>query len=814
MKELIDISMDPRERRRLFRRKLVRVIIPIASVFMMIAAIAGIATFSYLSNRRDVMALSNDLLSVLDNRITKEVEAYLAPASDMSTLASSIFLNPVFRANRTEVVETLGSEMLRIYPQLTIFSGAGMDGDFMMLKKAPTGAIDTKIIERSAGTIHSRWIRRNSEGRVVKIEEVGNEIFDPRDRPWYRGALGQDGVYWSDVYIFFTDQKPGITASMAVKEKDGTVLGVMGLDIELEQLSRFLGSLEIGATGLALIIDAKGQLVAYPDVSRMLKAVGDELQPMLLSELGDPVLTRAFNRFRVEGFGLRELIVGDRRYINTVSSLEDEVGRRWALMMVVPEEEYVGFVKQNSRKVVMMTSVIVLIASALAGLLVFQGIRADRNAKLVLDRKQELEAQSRAFSELASSAALFDPADAESLKTLTEMVSDAVGVRRVSLWHIAGGGQQLACDDCFDRESGGHTRGSRLDREDFPRLFESLEGGEAMVVSDAGADARTSELHRLYLEPLGCMSLLAVPITRKGITEGFVWFEHESIIRDREAQSVAFARAIAAMLALRLSADERLDLSACRFDDESERDARSIPVSTPEKVQPDSVADERPPAFPFESTRRKVSGLSEDRSSFFDRRLKARGYDQTILGGEKYADATVLVLRFTDPLPLAETLEGLELKTAMDQFVCHVEELVEAHAIDHWKIMTDQLVCASGLRENGGAHAREIAEVALKLQDWCAHLFASLEKQMTFRVGIDTGWLIGNTVGRRQQSYIIWGEAVRAARMMADTGISGAIQVSETAYRRLRSRYLFKVRGEFFIEDIGEISTYLLTGRL
>jgi class 3 adenylate cyclase len=69
-------------------------------------------------------------------------------------------------------------------------------------------------------------------------------------------------------------------------------------------------------------------------------------------------------------------------------------------------------------------------------------------------------------------------------------------------------------------------------------------------------------------------------------------------------------------------------------------------------------------------------------------------------------------------------------------------------------------------------------------------------------------------IGRRQITYNIWGEAVSIASMMADNGVAGGIQVSETAYRGLRQNYLFRVRGDFFLPKIGEISTYLLTGRL
>jgi hypothetical protein len=96
--------------------------------------------------------------------------------------------------------------------------------------------------------------------------------------------------HWTGVYIFFTDQKPGITAAKAFRNGKGELLGVIGLDIELTSLNAFLGSLQIGRSGRAMIIDETGRLVAYPEMARMMKEKGGELVALRLNELGDPVL--------------------------------------------------------------------------------------------------------------------------------------------------------------------------------------------------------------------------------------------------------------------------------------------------------------------------------------------------------------------------------------------------------------------------------------------------------------------------------------------------------------------------------------------
>jgi hypothetical protein len=165
---------------------------------------------------------------------------------------------------------------------------------------------------------------------------------------------------------------------MPVYDQDNKLRGVLGVDKKLAELSDFLANLTIGRRGMALIFDKQGKLVAYPKMDRVPKKVGGKLQPVMLDELADKVFERAYNRFIIEGPGNRSLNVDRRRYLNTVSSLKPTVGRNWSIMIIVPEEDFVGFVRGNFRTILIMTAVIVILASLLAGLLVFQGLRADR----------------------------------------------------------------------------------------------------------------------------------------------------------------------------------------------------------------------------------------------------------------------------------------------------------------------------------------------------------------------------------------------------------------------------------------------------
>ena len=60
----------------------------------------------------------------------------------------------------------------------------------------------------------------------------------------------------------------------------------------------------------------------------------------------------------------------------------------------------------------------------------------------------------------------------------------------------------------------------------------------------------------------------------------------------------------------------------------------------------------------------------------------------------------------------------------------------------------------------------------------------------------------------------LWGDAVRVAEDLAQTGLAGAIVVAEAPYILLRDRFVFQARGKFYLAGAGEMSTYLLASRL
>jgi hypothetical protein len=87
---VVDIAEDAVAVRRRRRHALLRLGIPILGVAFVIAAIFVIALYSHTANRRRALALSDNLLDMLDAQIAQRVAAFLDPSERILRVMRSV----------------------------------------------------------------------------------------------------------------------------------------------------------------------------------------------------------------------------------------------------------------------------------------------------------------------------------------------------------------------------------------------------------------------------------------------------------------------------------------------------------------------------------------------------------------------------------------------------------------------------------------------------------------------------------------------------------------------------------------------------
>ncbi|NIP45595.1 MAG: hypothetical protein GWN21_04325, partial [Gammaproteobacteria bacterium] len=164
------------ERRRRLRHSL-RIIVPIVTLLILLASIAGIGTYLFEANRADARGLADDLLEELQRRIVAEVVEFLDPAAFMVRSAEQLLVDESLEEQRVRVDRPFTAHMLTDNPQLATFYFGDPQGNFTMLKKMPDGSIHTKLMDRRGDKVDSRWIRRESSGKVLAVEPQPDDTY-------------------------------------------------------------------------------------------------------------------------------------------------------------------------------------------------------------------------------------------------------------------------------------------------------------------------------------------------------------------------------------------------------------------------------------------------------------------------------------------------------------------------------------------------------------------------------------------------------------------------------------------------------------
>lgn len=99
---------------------------------------------------------------------------------------------------------------------------------------------------------------------LAPVPNADMRTYNPTTRPWYQAAVKQpDKVVWTDPYIDAITGKPIVTVAKAIVH-NGKVIGVVGMDISMEQLTNLVKQTKIGETGYAYLTDKNGVILAHP----------------------------------------------------------------------------------------------------------------------------------------------------------------------------------------------------------------------------------------------------------------------------------------------------------------------------------------------------------------------------------------------------------------------------------------------------------------------------------------------------------------------------------------------------------------------
>lgn len=359
----------------------IKQILFISIIGLMAITVSTIMISTYSTTEQVLIGHAHQVMETVSSEAIDRSVGFLQPAELAAELTQKLANHNVVSKRNIDAMERYFFEQLNLYPQFAGIYYGSTDGGFVYVMRDNSytdKGFRTKIIniKDNQRSVNLHW--RDQDYRSVERKQDSSDRYDPRQRPWYKKALQQNNLVWTEPYIFFTSQKPGITISSPVFDSttNASINGVIGVDIEINQISSFLASLKIGKNGSALIIDTLGQVLAHPNANKIKRYDDNQLTFARITEIDDPIARAAFRSLKLpltETYALEKPTVTRFTYHDTpyhaVFTPFQQHQWPWIIGIYVPEEDYLGAFHQNQQHNILLALGITIIASLLGFIL-------------------------------------------------------------------------------------------------------------------------------------------------------------------------------------------------------------------------------------------------------------------------------------------------------------------------------------------------------------------------------------------------------------------------------------------------------------
>ncbi len=317
-------------------------------------AVLAVVFSSYVTSERALLDHARELLSDVGTNTIAHSRGFLRPARGAAELSARLAQDRVIASDVPELMEQLLYQQLQLAPQFAGVYYGSEEGEFVYVMRSDgPGPFRTKIIRRDGDTRTTELIWRDDDFDVVERQFDPTDTYEPRERPWYVRARDEMTTIWTDPYIFFSSRQPGITLASPVLDGPDGVRGIVGVDIEISDISDFLANLRIGSTGRALIIHSNGDVIAHPDQDLLKTEDADgTLRFVDIGQIHDPIARAAFARLMAGGRipvrteTLSQFNYGGETYVAVVMPpISDKLP--WTIAAYAPESDFTAAIKQN-----------------------------------------------------------------------------------------------------------------------------------------------------------------------------------------------------------------------------------------------------------------------------------------------------------------------------------------------------------------------------------------------------------------------------------------------------------------------------------
>ena len=310
---------------------------------LLFLSVASAAWLLVSSANRIVSKVVTDSASVTTAQATLEIERFLATPAILGQSVENALRAGYIDLNNQDSVTRFMFQL----PQ----RGAdyGVSGVYIANHEGELTGIDAELHDgvavwsllhasaATSGMLNSYTI--NDDGSAGRLRLIGKP-YNATNRPWFKEAVASSDSVWTSVYQDASSGKPVLTWARAIRNAEGELLAVAGVDLLLSRIQQFLQQLPGSESSTIVLTDRSGGLIANGAISQAKTAANeDQLQPrQVLNYINEQHhgITSLNQKFEAQ------VTIENNRGLLKVVPLTDSTELAWRVGVFVPLSNYLS----------------------------------------------------------------------------------------------------------------------------------------------------------------------------------------------------------------------------------------------------------------------------------------------------------------------------------------------------------------------------------------------------------------------------------------------------------------------------------------
>lgn len=337
----------------------------IVSIFLVLLATSSLITIFYMyeENYQTVRSLADRITNEVVDNVVESVNDAATSAEFMTELTKGAIATKEIISEKDMLISYI-INALNLNQKNYAISISSIDGSFISVDNVglskqqhyflhpseplPQGVIYAiRIIDRQSSKATEKIQYLDTSGNVLATEDIHPLGYDPLSDPLFVNMRDWPHDVWSDVYTFGSGQK-GVSISVPIFDPKEKFIGMVRTNLSLEMISNFVTHEKIGNTGVAFVLDSKGDILFPRTFARSQK-----ISPAAFPDAYKAFIQNGENNFLLDH--------NNKKYFVTYAEYPFSLEQPWTVVVIIPYTDYFeGVIKAQHHSILVAIAILIL----------------------------------------------------------------------------------------------------------------------------------------------------------------------------------------------------------------------------------------------------------------------------------------------------------------------------------------------------------------------------------------------------------------------------------------------------------------------